>query len=427
MTDDILQSYASHNLLDFEGGNAEFDYLLEASEELLEEITNQNITSFALAAINPNVSIDNAQLGVLQGIIQVKWRLFTKDTKQTDIQRTVLRAVILNAINHLVDNNDKKAAIIWLSCQHIFKYLLISNKEEEKIMHDLIQKAGKRYNVLAKGNFQIVAPEFKSNLSKTSSVRLPVNNDRKASEIQNKLSSIDGIAGTNFRNQQNQFTTGISHPAFNSWLEKFSSKLSTTLEEMTTGERGAIKKYLSDVDKEFETVFQLFAEEIPSQIQTTLHSLSNNNNLIWWKETLFSRSLQDSYRNVPSLVKVISMACDLANELNSYTPISVDYFLKETLLKVQPEKIEVSLDGLPENLFTENSSDYLTEILITKDLDDQTSWSLLDFLGAKLNQKTEVNIKTAIGIDGTKELDYSQLLVWLFHDFQALKLSQDGE
>lgn len=423
MTEHILQSYANHNLLDYDGGNAEFDYLIKASEELIATITNQNIAVFALAAINPEISIENAQLHVLQKIIQDEWKLFGKQTKETNIQRTILRAVILNTLDYLIDNNDKKAAIIWLSCQHIFRYIKISNKNEEKIIHNLIQKAGKRYSALAQGDFQIVVPTFNFKLSKTSSIKLSVN--KNSTKILEKLKDVTNIQTTLHR----AYNSNVIVPSaanFQTWYEDFSQKLSTTLEELTTTEREAIKKYLSAVDKEFETVFQVIAKEIPKQIETSLHSLSNNNNLIWWKETLFSKSLQDSYRTMPSFVQVVTMAYDLANELNDYTPISVDYFLKETLLKVQSKEKKIILDKLQEKVLTEKNAKYLLAVLSEKELESNTSWSLLDFLNAKLYQQSNEDALTTIGIEGTTELTYAQLIVWLFHDFQALKLAQNG-
>jgi len=426
MTENILQSYANHNLLDFEGGgNEEYTHLLKASEVLADEITNENIQAFALAAINPHINIENSQLQEVQKIIQEEWKFFVKSTKQTDIQRTILRVVVLNTLDYLIENDDKKAAILWLSCQHVYQYANIANKNEAKIIHDLIQKASERYSVLATEDFQIIAPEFGFDLPKVSSVKLPVNNERKADVILNKINDIPEIQS----NVQKVNYTNIIYPSvsnFNTWYENFSSKLSTTLEELTTTEREAIKKYLQSVDKELKKVYQVFTEEIPNQIQTSLHSLSNNNNLIWWKETLFSNSLQDSYREKPDLVQVAAMAYDLAYDLNGYTPISVDFFLKETLQKVQPETTNVSLKDLSEKFLSEENEFYLSKVLPEKEIEKNTSLSLLDFLTAKFHQKSKTNIATAIGIDETKKLTNAELLVWLFHDFQALKLTQNG-
>ena len=66
MMEYILQAYANHNLLDYEGGNEEFDYLIHPPEELMEKINNQNTTTFAPVAINLNISIENNDLQPLQ-------------------------------------------------------------------------------------------------------------------------------------------------------------------------------------------------------------------------------------------------------------------------------------------------------------------------------------------------------------------------
>lgn len=431
MTENILQAYAKHNLLEFNGGNEQFAFLKEASEELVDEIiTNQNVKEFALTAINPNTSIDNPRLQEVQEIIQEKWKLFSKDTKQTDIRRTTLRVVILNALDYLIDNDDKKAAIIWLSCQHVFRYILTSNKNEEKIIEQIIKKVGERYNTLAKRNFEITPPEFDFDLSKTSSVRLPINNERSSDTINKKLSDSSNIQTTQqtIRNNYNQQTNIniISTSNFNTWYEKFSLNLSTILEGLTTSERESIKKYLSSVDEEFKSIFQTITEEIPNQIQTSLHSLSNNNNLIWWKETLFSKSLEDSYRDLPDFVQVVAMAYDLANEINGYTPISVDFFLKETLLKVQAEDKKISIKDLSKELMNDKNIDFLAGILQEEELHADTAYGLLDFLNTIFYKKLDVDIATFMGIDGKKELTYRELLVWLFHDFQSFKLAQNG-
>jgi len=426
MTDNILQSYANQNLLDFEGGNSEFDYLIEASEELIDKITNQNIIAFAVSAINPKIPINNPQLLEVQQIIQKKWKLFVKDTKQTDIQRTILRVIILNTLDHLIDTDDKKASIIWLSCQHIFYYFIISNKNEEKIIHDILKKSGERYSLLSKANFQIVTPKFDlDNLSNFSSDTLP--NSKNGEELLKELKAITNIKAPSIRlcRSNNTNHSFISPNNFLTWYNEFSTKLSGAIEDGATKERDNIKEYLITVDKKFADIFKVFKEEFPSKIQNSLHSISNNNSLIWWKETLFSESLQKSYREVSSLLQVVAMAYDLANEIDGYTPISVDFFLKETLLKIQNEDVSIKLNELAKKLSAEKDNECLTGILSENDTEKTYFYSLLDILSVRFQQKSGAAIGKALGLDGKKKLTYFQLIVWLFHDFQALKLTQN--
>src|SRR3546814_8965848 len=91
----------------------------------------------------------------------------------------------------------------------------------------------------------------------------------------------------------------------------------------------------NSIEKPINKFFTDFKKSLDQVLKTSFYSIQaveRRSKLLWWKETLYSSSLKDSYRSVNEIVQPIIMADDLYQQLHDIAPVSVDYLLKDTLL-----------------------------------------------------------------------------------------------
>src|SRR3546814_14386135 len=104
----------------------------------------------------------------------------------------------------------------------------------------------------------------------------------------------------------------------------------------------------NSIEKPINKFFTDFKKSLDQVLKTSFYSIQaveRRSKLLWWKETLYSSSLKDSYRSVNEIVQPIIMADDLYQQLPDIDPVSVDYLLKDTLLLLNnkaKEKIQFS-------------------------------------------------------------------------------------
>jgi len=71
-------------------------------------------------------------------------------------------------------------------------------------------------------------------------------------------------------------------------------------------------------------------------------STAQRSELLWWKESLYSPSLGQSYREIPNGAAAVFMAIDLHHQIGATTPLSVDFFLREAVSETLSENSSLS-------------------------------------------------------------------------------------
>jgi hypothetical protein len=142
---------------------------------------------------------------------------------------------------------------------------------------------------------------------------------------------------------------------------------------------------------------------------------------LWWKEACYSTSIKQGYRGLPNgLLQVI-----IANDYNAFVPYSfpasIDYFLREThrlLTKDENKKIKIS-----EVLKQIQTSNKILKTIFPEPKLETGRISLLNFVeGLVWGKYTLEQFQECVGIVENTETTLSDITVWLFHDFQSLKI-----
>jgi hypothetical protein len=181
----------------------------------------------------------------------------------------------------------------------------------------------------------------------------------------------------------------------------------------------SIQKSLDNYFAQFQPLF----EEINSSFANSITANNKRSELLWWKQSLYSQSLNTSYRNLDLLNAAFAMALDLAEQVNAIYPESVDYLLRESLKDLYADHAEKERSLI--NWFEDSTK--LNEAVKTR-LERHTAKGeerkpLLNVWANALQSGKTSDFLADTGIDKKANLSASDLAVWLFHGLQAQKLA----
>lgn len=206
--------------------------------------------------------------------------------------------------------------------------------------------------------------------------------------------------------------TGIAE-VVNSALSQQAQSLSTV--------SSSIKKNLDD----YFSQLQPFFEDVNDSIVNSITANNKRSELLWWKQSLYSGSLNASYRSLDRLNAAVCMAHDLAEQVDPIYPESLDYLLRETLKDVHGDRASEErplIEWLKDSLSLHGN---IQSALKAYSEQGEQRKSLLSAWGNTLHLSEPTSFFIETGIDKKATLTASDLAVWLFHGLQAQKLATD--
>jgi hypothetical protein len=409
----MLQDFLNAQLLPVT--NEEYFGKLQKVAETLAKNLQKNKTkvlTYTLTALDPEVPADNPDIAEVRELVIKSWNTFTTNSKDSPI--TFIRAIMLEALK-IVSSEPRTACLIWMTSRNIYKYYKLIGKENELISNFILtlgqsieNEANQNWFLSSDDKFQKLSIEIKeytgAKIDKATLQKLFV----WASGPQDE----NGVVP--FEDPNQNWTN--SAPA---WSYSFAPKAATAIAQ-------EVNKALKEQAKELitsQTQIQEAVNKLLNQIQTEIlqktSSLQTRTQLLWWKEACYSTSIKKSYRGQPDgLLQTI-----LANDYNVFIPYnyptSVDFFLRETHRILSKDDNVKILDFLKH---IQSSSDILKTIFSEPNLEIGRI-SLLNFIkGLVWNKYTLEQFQDRVGIAENIDASLSDFTVWLFHDFQSLKI-----
>lgn len=413
----ILQKFVDEGLFSLRS-DEDFSKLKEAANNLSKSVLKkkENLPPYILAAFDPNVDASDPTLERTKELVIKQSPTVLSQSKDTP--RTILRAVVLESLYTRALNDPEYARIIWLTVSSVM-YNYVTD-QEKNLLIPIIQELGEMVEKQAVHLWSLV-------------------NEVSPEEVEGIQISIDGLKGLksdidNFKSEfhnafQNTSWGGqnpYSHPQHNqNWGNYFTDNGSNSIVRFV---ENAIKKSNSNLDQvakqinEYILSLQPYFEKIGEQALSGVSAVNNRSELLWWKESLYSRTRNASYRSLDKNHLPVFMAYDLFLMVNQVYPLSIDYFLKETLARLIPfDQKPIKLVEFIK-LF---KSDELKDLLVAANFKFNSSpgkSTLLNFLGLVATQvETEADMAKKLGIKPDTEFSQHELSVWLFHDLQAYK------
>ena len=409
----MLQEFLDANLLPITD-EGYFEKIKKTADQIAKRLTKSKVKvlSYTLTALDPDVQADNPNVVEVKELITKNWSTFSTNSKDTPV--TFIRAVMLEALQ-AVSNETDLACLIWLAGRNIQQQFKLIGKEKELIKNFLLS-LGKVVETAAIESWTLPSETKLQKLSVEIKEIFSGVLDKGEVEAQLKAAAIYSGWGEGGENPQTQAQNSLNWPKF--FAERASQGLTDLINK-------ALKKQAKSVS-EYQSLIQEVVNKLLSKTQSEILErnslLQMRTQLLWWKESCYSTSLNQSYRGQKNGLLQILLANDYSAFVPTIYPTSVDYFLREThrvLVKDENKKIKVSeiINQVElsradlKNVFPEPS----TEI---------GRITLLNFIkGFVWNKYTAEQFKNLVGFDDTTEMTLSDFTVWLFHDMQSLKIS----
>jgi len=435
MTESILQTYLNEQHIKTDV-QENIDSLKKAVKEVEKYLTTRktraDIIPYTLVALDPKVKDSDQVVQQVETIIIKKWPAFKNSVTATmDKSTTYVRAVILESLSQLSKDDAATTALVWLTARDVIGHYQLDS--EESVISGFLQELADRTEKNGRAawgiNHKLQANEFKGaeiSISGVKAAQLDQEVLTKHLLDANVHSAYSSQAGgganpNGFSNHSSwQYFHFMSLTAAQGITEVVNSALAKQVQSLTsisTSIQKSLDIYFAQLQPFFEALSSSFANSITAN--------NKRSELLWWKQSLYSRSLNTSYHSLDQLNAAVCMAFDLAEQVEAIYPESVDYLLRETLKDVHGEQTAEEhqlTDWLKDSSsLQEDIQSALKECTAQGDQRKPllTAWANV----VQSGEITDFFIET--GIDKKAKLTISDLAVWLFHGLQAQKLATD--
>lgn len=434
MTESILQTYLNKQHIKTDVP-ANIDSLKKAVKEVEKHLTRKKIKSdfihYTLVALDPMVKDSDPVVQEVESIIIKKWSAFKNSVTATnDKSTTYVRAVILESLFQLSKNDAATAALVWLTARDVIRHYQLDAEENviTGFLQELAERVEKNGQTAWGISHKLQANEFKGVEISISAVKAA-----QVDEESLKVHLLDAMVHSGWspqagggKNPHTQAQNNFNWPKFTA--EYSATGITEVVNSALTQQAKSLSTISSSIQKSMDDYFaqlQPFFEDLNKSIVQSITANNKRSELLWWKQSLYSRSLNASYRSLDKLNAAVCMAHDLSEQVDSIYPESLDYLLREALKDVHGD---LAAEEHPLTEWLEDSlslHENIQSALKAYAVQGEQRKPLLSAWGNTLHSGETTSFFIETGIDKKAKLTVSDLAVWLFHGLQAQKLATD--
>lgn len=411
----MLQNYLNANLLALTD-DGDFKKLKKSADEIAKKLlkSKTRIVSYTLSAIDPDISIENADIVEVKEIIIKNWSTFATNAKDTPL--TYIRAVIFEALSGISEDANH-SLLIWFASRNIVQYHKLIGKEKEIILEFLI-KLGSDINQKANGEWTLSNNDAISKISfelKEIS-RYGLNDDILIKHLEDAVGPHNKSGSANFDSPNPHWSNSAAN-----WSYEFPSRAAKGIKIVVDACLRAVVTITNENKITIQNTLTKALKQVQEEVSNKNKSLQLRSELLWWKEAGYSSSTDKSYDELDKDILGIVMAYDYSSFIPVFYPKSVDYFLKETYKGVKGSaEGELTLEDFLKTLL--EHSEKLKPILLEGGALTGKS-TLLNFINGLIRNKHQLaQFEELVGISLHIKLSSTELTTWLFHDIQLVKI-----
>lgn len=415
----IFDLFQKKGLLPSIGGSDDIYQKLKKSAEDISTDLAQNkskIIPYTLVAFDNLVQETEPILEEVAINITNNWQML--HSQFSEIPIALYRAVMLQALENLVVAKpaENYAAIIWWSIVDIYPHLNIPQREKDLLqtfLHQLGNQAEdnaiEEWSVDEEPQIQLPALSFQSNQTN------PAVDVKQLTEFMIAASGPNGADGVARQNSNPYWSNNAQH-----WVYQFAPKaaqgiasvVNNGVNQNITTLQNTINNYFKQLGKNIETALQ-------GAIKSTV-AVEQRSQLLWWKETLYSRKLQKSYRKLNKFECAIAMAWDLYLMLPDIFPVSVDYILQESFCQIHGHEAEkITIQQFVQYVNDEANSDFLKQY-VSNTVVSEKRITLVELMSIIIYTKANIAQEIMrLGIAPDKPLSYEAFGVWILHNLAS--------
>lgn len=409
MQENIFDLYQRKGLIEAIGSDDNnYNSLMKAADEIAKKLQKSpsKIINYALVAIDNQVSEEEPILAEVETVIQSHWKMVRSHFMKMPI--ALYRCIILQSLQNIEKEDECFANIVYLSLIDVYPYLEIT-KAEKDILQQFLQYYGDLAEDIAvsewtvdKEDINITIPSLKANTKNTTT---------KIKEEEFRA----GINATAIR------STSYSNDVLStSWIPTFYDKATPYLVGVLNNIIDNVNTTNVYIQKDLTTFYADLAKILKVALNETVQStiaVERRSQLLWWKETLYSRKLHKSYRKLNKFESVIAMAVDLYEMLPTIYPVSVDYILREAFNKIHGfQENEISFGDFI-TWVNDSKNQAFLKIYFPKGNEQDYRMDLVSFMEKVIHNKMDIDSELikCIGITPDKKMAYEDIAVWILH------------
>ena len=373
------------------------------------------VLTYTLTALDPDVSVENPDIVEVKELITKTWNTFATNSNDTPV--TFIRAIMLEALKS-ASTETSSACLIWLASRNLYKNYNLIGKEEE-IISNFILPLGQRIENQATENWSLPSEVNLQKLSVEIKALTTVTIDK--ATLQNLLVWASGP-----HDSENKIPFKDPNPHWPNegpdWSYAFPPKAARGIAQEVNKALKSQSQEITANQTQIQEAINKLLNQMQKEILDRNSLLQMRTQLLWWKEASYSNSIKQSYRGQTNGLLQVILANDYAAFVPSIYPVSVDYFLREThRLLAKDDGKEIKLSEILKLIQT--SSETL-KTMFSEPTVDASRMTLLSFIkGLVWGKFTTKEIKDCVGISDDTKTTLSDFTVWLFHDFQTLKIT----
>jgi GTPase-associated system helical domain len=434
MSQSILQAFLNEHIITIDT-NDEFTLLQKAALEFEKRLRNkkQRVSQVAQVAFDPAVKSTEPLVAEVQELITSKWKAFPSKCQNKPIP--YVRAVMLAALQKLSEEVNF-AGIIWLTVTNYFPFTEITQREAT-ILRELLSEIGNTYQQASWKNWSIDNSYKETKLREIATV--PITSANKINQEfapKKMLSAVKGSAdGDNknaiiaysYSNRYNGNTENKEAEVEDDWAKSFSSIAGGALTSVANQLTADINKALVEAASlkqltAYTEAITGYLREVGESMsrQTASHNLRSQ--LLWVKESMYSTGQKTSYRKLPLALLPLALASDAADMVPEVYPISIDFFLRETLADANATTDSTSTF---EQLLAELPDEQVVvQATLPAHQPEPGRISLLAFVSAMAASTAQLaNFEQSTGLRLSDTISRQEFGVWIFRELQVLKLA----
>ncbi len=436
MTTSILQRFLDRGLLNIGEDDSRFERLGAAADDLHARILAApgRTVAYTLLALDPDAPLNDPVFADVHEAIVAHWS--TYHSRFADAPRQLYRAVLLEALSRTAKANDAIAGAIAFTAANMVPQVAAAS--EAGVWDDLVATARRIAEARAAADWP---SEYMLTTPKVPAITLKEPKLGTVTvSVEALTSGLQAAAGPN--NVQNQAIPNANPhwPGANQhWAQEFGSRAANAIAEAVNDALAAFTAQTVEAVLGAGEQLGTMANTVANATGTALAQfargavgIERRSRLLWWKEALYSPSAGVGYRTLGPATAAILMSADLHAQVPPFSPVSVEYLLREAVRAVARPAGEgavprVTLEGVCSSLVANGSVTVLRHALGT-DGECPGRGPLIDEIGRVLasGTVTPTEFHTRVGIAASTVLPLDELAVWVFRELQARRLAVEA-
>jgi hypothetical protein len=426
MADSILLRFLSSGLINVGGDDTKLGKLQATSTELAAVLTKNpaKALSFSLIAFDPQAPPTDAVILEALEVLKKQWPTYVNTFEGVPIG--VLRPVLLDALLSAA-REDPRVAMAFAACgRNVLPFMETGN--EQSIWLDAVQEIEAAVDDRAEQEWATPAsinlPPFE--IGSPAPIKISSSPVKVNKEV--LVAKLTAAAGGN--------QSGNPHWPQNNpgaWAQSlgslFAAAIAETVDAATAGNHiGPID--LSAPIQQLTSSVSAYVGEVLRAVSGATAGLQRRTNLIWWKQALFSPSVQVSYRDLSSTIAAALMAFDLYQQIPVFSPASVSAFLEEAVRSIQSSQ-DSHVRSVKDFLKETSESASLEPLRMEAANLYQTPSGRCPMLALIAHVEKQAGLTDSVfrdltGVESGTQLSNAQWASWLFRDLQAGRATKEA-